>query len=47
MFDGAEEIDENDIVKEFANLYENDQELQQMLGEYPDRYTLEEKLSII
>jgi hypothetical protein len=34
-------------VKEFANLYDNDPELQEMLGEYPDRYTLEEKLSII
>lgn len=46
-FDGAEEVDEQDIIKEFANLYDNDPELQQMLGEYPDRYTLEEKLSII
>lgn len=47
MFDGAEEIDEQDIVKEFAALYESDPELQQMLGEFPERYTLEEKLSII
>jgi hypothetical protein len=47
MFDGPEEIDEQDIIKEFANLYDNDPALQQMLGEFPERYTLEEKLSII
>lgn len=47
QYDDAEEIDEQYIVKEFANLYDNDPELQEMLGEYPDRYTLEEKLSII
>ena len=47
MYEGAEEIAEQDIVQEFAALYENDQELQQMLGEFPDRYNLEEKLSII
>lgn len=47
LSDEAEEIDEQYIVKEFANLYDNDPELQEMLGEFPDRYTLEEKLSII
>jgi hypothetical protein len=45
--DNQEEIGEMDIIEEFANLYNNDPELQQMLGEYPDRYNLEEKLSII
>ena len=45
--DEAEEYDTEDVLKEFANIYNNDPELQQMLGEFPDRYTIEEKLSII
>lgn len=35
------------MLKEFDQLYQNDAELQQMLGEYPERYTVEEKLSIV
>ena len=28
-------------------MYQGDAELKQMLGEYPDRYSLEEKCSIV
>jgi hypothetical protein len=45
--ENMDDVVEMDILEEFANLYNNDPELQQMLGEYPERYTLEEKLSII
>ena len=45
--DGDEEVQEEDVLKEFDQLYQNDAELQQMLGEYPERYTVEEKLSIV
>lgn len=43
----VEEVVESDILEEFDKLYNNDPELKQMLGEFPERYTVEEKLSII
>lgn len=45
--DEVEEIVEADLIEEFDALYQADPELQQILGEYPERYTIEEKLSII
>ena len=46
--DEEEELmNEEDVLKEFDHLYRTDQELATMLGEFPDRYTLEEKLSIV
>jgi len=45
--DEVEEITEEEVIKEFDAIYNNDPELQQMLGEFPERYTLEEKLSIV
>jgi hypothetical protein len=45
--EGVEEITEEEVMKEFDAIYTNDPELQQMLGEFPERYTLEEKLSIV
>lgn len=46
-FEEVEEIVEADLIEEFDALYQADPELQQILGEYPERYTIEEKLSII
>lgn len=42
-----EELHESQIVEEFDHLYTADPELRKMLGEYPDRYSLEEKCSIV
>jgi hypothetical protein len=47
QWDNQDEINADDIIAEFDSLYNNDPALAQMLGEYPERYTLEEKLSII
>jgi len=44
--DEEQEINAEDILEEFARIYKNDPELQEMLGQDPDKYTLEEKLSI-
>ena len=50
-FGGEEEEegmqDESQILEEFDTLYRGDPELKQMLGEFPDRYSLEEKCSIV
>ena len=43
----VEEFTEEEIITEFAKLYQNDPELRTLLGENPDSYTLEEKCSII
>ena len=41
-----DEIDENDVLKEFDRIYESDKALQQMLGDC-ENYNIEEKLSIV
>jgi hypothetical protein len=38
---------EEQILQEFDQLYNNDPALKDLLGEYPDRYSLDEKISII
>ena len=35
------------MLNEFDRLYYEDEALQKLLGEFPDRYTIEEKLSIV
>lgn len=51
MLDGLddedEEIHESQIIQEFDTIYNKDEELKKMLGLYPERYSLEEKLSIV
>jgi len=42
-----EAIHESQILEEFDTLYNGDPELKQMLGEFPERYSLEEKCSIV
>ena len=42
-----EAIHESQILEEFDVLYSGDPELKQMLGEFPERYSLEEKCSIV
>lgn len=43
----GEELHESQIIEEFDELYKHDAELKKMLGEYPDRYSIEEKCSIV
>ena len=52
MLDGldgsdGEEINESQIIQEFDMLYNKDPELKKMLGEFPERYSIEEKCSIV
>ena len=54
MFDGlddeegeGEELHESQIIDEFDHLYHQDPELKKMLGEFPERYSIEEKCSIV
>ena len=42
-----EEINEEELLDEFNAIYNHDAELRQMLGDDPDRYSIEEKLSIV
>lgn len=42
-----EVLHESQIRDEFDQLYNGDAELKEMLGEFPDRYSLEEKCSIV
>ena len=43
----GEELHESQIIDEFDNLYHQDPELKKMLGEFPERYSIEEKCSIV
>lgn len=43
----GEELHESQIIEEFDNLYHKDPELKKMLGEFPERYSIEEKCSIV
>jgi len=45
--DDEEEVPESQIIEEFDNLYHKDPELKKMLGEFPERYSIEEKCSIV
>ena len=36
-----------DILNEFEKIYNNDKDLQEMLGQCPENYNIEEKLSIV
>jgi hypothetical protein len=45
--DQTQYFDEQQILDEFNHLYNTDHELKQMLGDFPDHYPIEEKLSII
>ena len=42
-----EVLQESQVLDEFDNMYNNDPELKQMLGEFPDRYSIDEKCSIV
>ena len=42
-----EELHESQILEEFDHLYNMDPKLKHMLGEFPERYSLEEKCSIV
>ena len=42
-----EALHESQILDEFDTLYNGDPELKTMLGEFPERYSLEEKCSIV
>ena len=43
----GEELHESQIIDEFDQLYHQDPELKKMLGEFPERYSIEEKCSIV
>ena len=42
-----EQYTEEGIIQQFNEIYESDPALQQLLGENPSSYSVEEKLSII
>ena len=41
------DMPEEEIVANFNELYKEDPQLRHILGEYPERYSVEEKLSIL
>lgn len=41
------ELSQDQILAEFNEIYKNDQALRDLLGEFPDRYSFDEKASII
>jgi hypothetical protein len=41
------EMTEKEIMDEFDNIFNQDPQLQQLLGGQPDNYSLEEKYSIV
>ena len=40
-------MSEPEILQNFAVLYRDDPQLRQILGDFPERYTVPEKLSIL
>ena len=45
--DDEEQYTEEGIIQQFDQIYNSDQALQQLLGDQPMSYSVEEKLSII
>ena len=38
---------EKEVLEQFDDIYQNDPELRQLLGAFPDEYSLEDKCSIV